>query len=138
MRKTIRYKVCKDIVIKSANDAGKFIGNTFRRLDHEESWILLLDHANHPIVKRQITVGTLTSVLIDVRRIVKDALMFNATGIILMHNHPCNDLYPSNADLKETERLHEACGLFDISLVDHLIIGDDRYYSFNDEKEYSL
>lgn len=85
-----------------------------------------------------ITVGSISSTIVDIRRIVKQALLCNATRIILFHNHPSGNPLPSKADIAETEKLKKACDLFDISLIDHIIIGDDCFYSFADESEKSF
>ena len=85
-----------------------------------------------------ITVGSISSTIVDIRRIVKQALLCNATRIILFHNHPSGNPLPSKADIAETEKLKKACDLFDISLIDHIIIGDDCFYYFADESEKSF
>ncbi len=82
-----------------------------------------------------ITVGTIKSTQIDHRRIIKEALMTNATSIILFHNHPSGNPAPSVSDINETNKLRKACDIFDISLLDHIIVTDKSYYSFADETQ---
>ena len=94
-----------------------------------ESWILLLNSANLPLAKKMITVGTIKSTQIDHRRIIKEAMMCNATAIILFHNHPSGTPAQSVADINETNKLRKACDIFDISLLDHIILTDESYYS---------
>ena len=121
--------------IKASAQAAGYLREDLRNLDHEESWILLLNSANLPLAKKMITVGTIKSTQIDHRRIIKEALLTNATAIILFHNHPSGTPVPSVADINETNKLRKACDIFDISLLDHIILTDESYYSFADETQ---
>ena len=87
------------------------------------------------MTKKIITVGTIKSTQIDHRRIIKEALLTNATAIILFHNHPSGTPAPSVADINETNKLRKACDIFDISLLDHIILTDESYYSFAEETQ---
>ena len=116
--------------IKASAQAAGYLREDLRNLDHEESWILLLNSANLPLAKKMITVGTIKSTQIDHRRIIKEALLTNATAIILFHNHPSGTPAPSVADINETNKLRKACDIFDIALLDHIILTDESYYSF--------
>lgn len=121
-------------ITASAQAAG-FLQEDLRSLDHEESWILLLNSAKLPLAKKMITVGTLKSTPIDHRRIIKEALLTNATAIILFHNHPSGSVVPSVSDINETQRLKRACDIFDIELLDHIILTDESFYSFAEESQ---
>ncbi len=121
--------------IKASAQAAGYLREDLRDLDHEESWILLLNSANLPLAKKMITVGTIKSTQIDHRRIIKEALLTNATAIILFHNHPSGTPAPSVADINETNKLRKACDIFDISLLDHIILTDESYYSFAEETQ---
>ena len=121
--------------IKASAQAAGYLREDLRALDHEESWILLLNSANLPLAKKMITVGTIKSTQIDHRRIIKEALLTNATAIILFHNHPSGTPAPSVADINETNKLCKACDIFDISLLDHIILTDESYYSFAEETQ---
>ena len=121
--------------IKASAQAAGYLREDLRALDHEESWILLLNSANLPLAKKMITVGTIKSTQIDHRRIIKEALLTNATAIILFHNHPSGTPAPSVADINETNKLRKACDIFDISLLDHIILTDESYYSFAEETQ---
>jgi len=133
MKKQAHYT--PDTPIKGSAQAAGFLREDLRALDHEESWILLLNSANLPLAKKMITVGTIKSTQIDHRRIIKEALLTNATAIILFHNHPSVTPVPSVADINETNKLRKACDIFDISLLDHIILTDESYYSFADETQ---
>ena len=121
--------------IKASAQAAGYLREDLRNLDHEESWILLLNSANLPLAKKMITVGTIKSTQIDHRRIIKEALLTNATAIILFHTHPSGTPAPSVADINETNKLRKACDIFDISLLDHIILTDESYYSFAEETQ---
>ncbi|NDW09091.1 DNA repair protein RadC [Dysgonomonas sp. 520] len=102
-------------------------------LQHEESWILLFNRANKIIKKVLISKGNIRGVVIDNRLIIKEAIENNATSIILIHNHPSGNAYPSGNDNQITNKLKGACALFEISLLDHIIVCDTDYYSYKDK-----
>jgi DNA repair protein RadC len=133
MKKQAHYT--PDTPIKASAQAAGYLREDFRDLDHEESWILLLNGAHLPLAKKMITVGTIKSTQIDHRRIIKEALLCNATAIILFHNHPSGNPAPSASDMNETNKLKKACDIFDISLLDHIILSDNSYYSFAEETQ---
>ena len=99
----------------------------------EEVKILLLNRNNKVLGIYSLAKGGLTPCVVDVRIILSIALKTLATGIILVHNHPSGNLKPSQADLDITKKLKNSCDLLDISLLDHLIITKDNYFSFADE-----
>lgn len=124
--------------ISDSDSAANFLREDLNDLDHEESWVLYMNNCNRPLGKLMITVGSIAATIIDHRRIVKQALLCNATRIILFHNHPSGNPLPSKADITETEKLKKACDLFEISLLDHIIIAEDSFYSFADESRKSF
>jgi DNA repair protein RadC len=119
--------------IKSSKDAFNILYPLVADLPHEEFWILLCNRANKVIHSLSIGRGGVASVVVDVKIILKSALEHLASSIVLCHNHPSGNLKPSNEDIKITKRLQEAGALLDITVIDHLIIGDMHYYSFADE-----
>lgn len=102
-------------------------------LNHEEFWVLLLNRANNIIGKYQISKGGLAGTVVDSKVIFKLALDASASSIIMCHNHPSGNHKPSDADLSLTKRIVEAGKVLDISVLDHLIIAGELYYSFADE-----
>lgn len=101
-------------------------------LQHEESWIILLD-TNLSVLKTiKITVGGVSTTIIDLKIIFKHALEHLASNIILVHNHPSGNLSPSQEDIVVTERLKNAAKTLDIKFIDHLIFANEGYYSFSD------
>ena len=105
-------------------------------LKREECWVLLLDRKSRIIKIVQLTIGGSRSTIIDIPAIVRNAMQHNAAGIILVHNHPDGDPRPGAADIRETSALRDAAASCSILLLDHVIISDDNYYSFNEEKLY--
>jgi DNA repair protein RadC len=103
-------------------------------LDHEECWVLLLNRANYVIHKEMIGLGGITSTTVDTKIIMKKALDKKACGIILVHNHPSSNPRPGKMDMEVTSSLKKASQTFDISLIDHVIVSDDSYYSFAEDR----
>lgn len=103
-------------------------------LAHEECWVIYLNRANYILGKERLSSGGTSSTVIDVKMIIKNALEMLASGIILVHNHPSGNPQPGSCDIKQTGILKKAAETFDISLLDHIIIADDRFYSFAEER----
>ena len=101
-------------------------------LPHEEFWVLYLNNSNKVIYKSQSSKGGITGTVVDSRLIFKTALEYNATSLILTHNHPSGKLYASDADKEVTKKLKLAGQQMDILVLDHIIITENGYYSFND------
>lgn len=102
-------------------------------LPHEEFWVLYLNNSNKVIYKAQLSKGGITGTVVDIRIIFKMAFEQNATAIILTHNHPSGKLMASDADLKITKRIKEAGQTLEIQVLDHIIITENGYLSFQDE-----
>ncbi len=119
--------------ITSSRDAFEVFQGILSDSQYEEFWMLLLNKANKIIKKINISEGGISGTVADPKKIFKLALENNASSIILSHNHPSGNIQPSDSDLKLTKKLVDAGKLLDISVLDHLIIGDEKYYSFADE-----
>ena len=102
--------------------------------EQEELFMICLTRANTIKDIHFIGLGTDYSVLISNKIIARYAVIDMACGVILVHTHPSGNSTPSAADIKATEKLKEALKLFDIELMDHIVIGDGQYYSFTDGK----
>jgi len=101
----------------------------------EQFWIILINHAMRPIKKVKISEGGITSTIVDLRIIFKEALENLATHIILIHNHPSGRIGPSYDDISLTKKIVAAGKLLDIKVIDHLIFANSGYYSFADEDQ---
>lgn len=95
--------------------------------------VIFLNTGNRITGHHIISTGGLTGTVADPRIIIKKALEENATRLILSHNHPSGNTNPSEADVKLTQKIKAAAELMDIVVLDHIIIGNDKYYSFSDE-----
>jgi DNA repair protein RadC len=100
---------------------------------YEEFWVLLLNRANKIINKINISEGGISGTVVDPKKVFNKALEHNASSIILCHNHPSGNTEPSEADIKLTNKLKLGGEQLDLPVLDHVIIGDEKYFSFKDE-----
>lgn len=121
------------IKITSSSVAYQLLQKRLGDLPHEEFWMLILNRANQVIREEYISKGGISGTVVDVRLICKAAVENSASGIVIAHNHPSGQITPSEQDKHITRKLKEALKIFDISLLDHLIIGDQKYFSFADD-----
>lgn len=126
--------------ITTPDDASALLYNILKGKAIEEFWVVFLNSSNRVIRRKMLSLGGHGSTIIDNREVCKQALQWNAAGIIMYHNHPSGDPTPSNADINMTESLRSALETLDITLVDHLVISDGSYYSFVEQevKAYAL
>ncbi|MFN8285748.1 MAG: DNA repair protein RadC [Chitinophagales bacterium] len=118
--------------IRSSKDSFDYIYPEIADLPHEEFYVIYLNKANKVIAHKNISAGGVSGTVADVKIILKHALELLASAIIAVHNHPSGNLKASEADIKLTKRLKDAGALLDITLLDHLIIGDKNYNSLAD------
>ena len=107
----------------------------FKNKKQEYFYCLYLDSKNNLIERKLLFMGTINHSVVHPREIFKEAYLTSASKIICMHNHPSGDITPSMEDIRLTKSLIEIGKLQGISITDHLIIGDDAYYSFYKERE---
>ncbi len=119
--------------ISSSKDVFDLFQSIMEDYKYESFWILLLNRANKIIKKIQISDGGVSGTVADPKRIFKLSLENNSSGIILCHNHPSGNIKPSEADIKLTKKIKEGGELLDINVLDHIIIGDENYFSFADQ-----
>lgn len=99
----------------------------------EHFYALYLNRGNKVIGSILLSTGGCVGTVVDVKVLIQGAILSNAQAIVIAHNHPSGSLIPSDSDLDITSRIKTACNYFEISLLDHLIIADNDYYSFKDE-----
>lgn len=119
--------------ILSSKDGYNIMRRHLVDLNHEEFWIILLGRASKVLGKELISKGGLSGTVADPKVIFHIALQHQASGIILVHNHPSGSLKPSQLDISLTKKLSEAGKMLDIQVFDHLIITDTGFFSFGDE-----
>lgn len=118
--------------ITSSKSAFEILRLSFEDLQHEEFRVLFLNRANQVIGNSLISKGGLSATVVDGKVIYKQALSHSASALILAHNHPSGNLKPSTADINLTKRLKSFGEFIDCSILDHLIISENDYYSFAD------
>lgn len=131
-RRRIDSEIIERFKITSSKQAYQIFKKNLSDLSHEEFWILILNRANELIKKENLSKGGISGTVVDIRLICKSVIENNASGIVIAHNHPSGQLNPSIQDKEITAKLKTALQLFDVSLIDHLIIGDQNYFSFAD------
>jgi DNA repair protein RadC len=102
-------------------------------LNHEEFYVVYVNHANEIIQTKQISKGGITGTAVDGKIIFNYALQCQATGFIMSHNHPSGNLNPSESDIRLTKSIREFAKYIDIAMLDHLIFTDNGYFSFSDQ-----
>lgn len=102
-------------------------------LDVEEFWVLLMNQHYRLIKKVRISHGGITETAVDIRIIMKEAVLANATILAVCHNHPSNNIKPSQEDDQLTERIKKGCDIMRIHFLDHVIITDGNYYSYHEQ-----
>ena len=102
-------------------------------LDTEEFWLLLMNQNYRLIKKERIAHGGISEVSVDVRILIREAVLCNATILAVCHNHPSGSLKPSNADNDLTNTIQRACEVMRIKFLDHVIVTDGSYYSYHEE-----
>lgn len=118
--------------LNSATAIYNYMHTKLQDADVEEAWILLMNQACKLIEAKRISHGGITETAVDVRIIIKEALLKNATVLALCHNHPSNNAHPSREDDRLTERISKACELMRIHFLDHIIVCDGSYYSYRE------
>ena len=125
------------IKISHPDDAYKFIKN-FYSDDieiYESFFILMLNRANETTGYAKISQGGIVGTVVDIRLIAKYCIESLCTGIVMAHNHPSGKLVPSNEDNNMTKRIKESLKLFDIDVIDHLIVSKEGYYSYQKDNK---
>ena len=118
--------------IQSARDVFEYASQRLIANQQEQFMILLLDSKNRIVKDEVISIGTLNASIIHPREVFKSAIRESANSIILVHNHPSGDPEPSAEDEQITKKLFEAGELLNIKVLDHIIVGKDKFWSFKE------
>lgn len=120
------------------NNAGKVVqvlGEEIKQYDREVIAIINMQTDSKPINMTIASIGEVNNALASPRELLKAAILSNATGIIMLHNHPSGSLEPSRQDISLTDKLKMVCDLVDVKLLDHIIVGRGmEYFSFEEKK----
>jgi DNA repair protein RadC len=119
--------------VSCSRDVFAFFKPLLQDSSYEEFWILLLNRGNKILNSICISQGGLSGTVADPKKIFKTALEQYAASVILCHNHPSGNTRPSESDIRLTQKLKKAGSFLDLPVIDHIIIGEDSYFSFADE-----
>ena len=128
--KRVQIKQAERRQVISSETACNILRPLIGDIEREEFWAVYLNQSNRVIRKERLSAGGLTGTLVDVRLIMKGALLYNATGMIISHNHPSGNENPSKEDNLITEQIKKAADTLNIRLIDHIIITSNTYYSY--------
>lgn len=121
------------ITFMKASDMYEYLRTHMLDMQHEECHVMLLDAKNQLISRKRVSSGGISESVADIRLILREALIAGAVSIVFSHNHPSGNPSPSRQDDSLTQRLGEACRVVNIKLLDHIIIGDNMYYSYYEQ-----
>jgi DNA repair protein RadC len=120
-------------IIRSSQEAYECLYSQLDGLVREEFWVIFLNRGNRILGFQEFGKGGLSSTVVDVRLILKEAIGLSASSLILAHNHPSGNLQPSGSDKSLTRKIHDSAEIMDIRVLDHLILSSEGYFSFADE-----
>jgi DNA repair protein RadC len=127
------YESSSKLVIRNSVDAYSLIKPYLADLIREEFWVFHLNRASTVVLAEKLSIGGVSGTTVDIRLLYKSALERLTSSIILAHNHPSDQMRPSRSDIELTRQVVKAGKIFDIDVVDHLIVGASSFYSFADE-----
>ena len=130
MSKEVHYEALRLVTPQSVAD---YYMQDMRHLTREQVKLILMDSKNKIIKDMIISEGTVNTSIMPTREVFVHAIKYEAVNIILLHNHPSGDPTPSTEDIRVSKRLQEAGNLIGITLMDHIIIGDNRYISLKEQ-----
>ena len=119
--------------ITSAREVAEMMIPMLKDLTHETCWVLFFDGARKYIGREQVSSGGLNATIVDIRMVLKKALDKLSCELIIVHNHPSGSHKPGRQDKLLTQTLKEAARMVDVHLIDHIVIGGNRYFSFAEE-----
>ncbi|MEC7527121.1 MAG: DNA repair protein RadC, partial [Bacteroidota bacterium] len=132
LSKRIQFPQSKGTRLVNSSMVFHFMKSKFFGLSTETFWMICLNQQSKVIDVIHLFSGGLTSTIVDVRVIFQKLISNESTSFIILHNHPSGNIQPSQSDISITKKLLQASKIFDIKLLDHLIIADNSYFSFKD------
>lgn len=131
------YETDRSYQIRTSTEAGQYfvekIYKPFRDFQQEEIWLLLVNTKNVVLYEVMLYRGSVNECVVRVGELFREAIRYQATAIIMAHNHPSGDPRPSAEDVRITKLIYEASRLLGIELLDHLVIGENRWTSLQGE-----
>jgi DNA repair protein RadC len=132
-RRFLKDKMMSKPMCQSSKEVFDFLYHSLRDLRREQFKVIFLDTKNQVIEEKTLFEGTVDSSVVYPREIMKEALKYDASSLIFAHNHPSGDPEPSGCDKELTQDLVFAANIMQLKVLDHIIIGDNRYFSFADQ-----
>jgi DNA repair protein RadC len=132
-RRFLRERMMKKAYCRSSREVFDYLFHALRGLKRENFKVLFLDAKNQILEEKTLFEGTVDSSAVYPREIIKDALRYDASSLIFVHNHPSGDPEPSPCDKEITRELVFAARVMQLKVLDHIIIGDNRFFSFADQ-----
>lgn len=129
-RRQFKEELVGQNVVRDPQKVFAYLMSSLRDKKKEIFKVLFLNKGNKILAEKNMFQGTVDEAAVHPREIVKAALEFYATGLILVHNHPSGRIEPSQEDIQMTQRIKSACETVSIRVMDHLIVGDNRFFSF--------
>ncbi len=123
----------RKVKISGPNDLYSLMRPVIGNLPHEEIWAIFLNRGNEVIGQMMVTTGSAVASIFDLKKILKEALLRDADGVAIAHNHPSGQLRPSIQDDRITESLKAGCKSMELRMLDHIIVTADNYYSYSNE-----
>ncbi len=123
---------------KELNDSAKVVElsrQILKNQDREYILAIAMDARTKPVAVEIVAIGTVNQAVIEPRDLFKHAIISNAAGVVMVHNHPSGNPSPSEEDYKITAKINDAGRLLGIPLLDHIIVGDDSYFSFKENNK---
>lgn len=128
----LKSEICETTIIESSKIAREVAMGLFYNAESEEFWVICLNRSLHVIDKRCLSKGGVDSSIVDVKLLMKHLINNLSSAIIISHNHPSGNLTPSVEDIELTNKIIQAARLFDISLLDHIIVGKNETFSLSE------
>lgn len=132
--KRVLQPICRTHVISTPRDAYLYLKDQLEHLNQEHVICLFLDIKSQVITSRTIGIGNIQQTVIDPKDIMKWALKHSSFSVLLAHNHPSGIASPSKADFDITKKVQDALFAMDMKLIDHIIVGKNQYYSFQEKR----
>ena len=132
-RQFLKDRVVEKSMVKASQEVFDYLFHSMRDLNKEIFKVLFLNGQNEIIAVEDLFEGTLNASAVYPREVIKAAIKHNALSVIFAHNHPSGNPQPSQLDKNITKQLVDAGSVMHIAVLDHIIIGDNRYFSFADE-----
>jgi len=119
--------------IRNSRDLYDLMHARLQDVTHEECWAIIMNNQHRVLLVTRISHGGVSETTVDPKIVLKIALEKLASSIVLVHNHPSGNPYPSSSDDKITQKIKQGCQYLDMQLTDHIIYSADTYYSYSDE-----